>query len=94
MDSAQKLCGLNSTTTRKRLFWFWQILTQPLGFYCPEKWEDTTYKKSSYGVEGWKNIVSGKLFLFYCLDDQILIIKHRDNKLPFILSEKLANDDL
>ena len=49
-----------------------------IGGYCPDQWEDTTDKKTSYGSSGWKDIVSGKPFLFYWVNGQIQIIKHRD----------------
>ena len=32
--------------------------------------------------------MSGKPFLFYFLDDQIQIIKHRDDDIPFMRSDK------
>ena len=41
--------------------------------------------------EGWpysKDIVSGKPFLFYWLDDQIEIIKHRNNQIPWMESSE------
>ena len=50
-----------------------------IGFYCPDKWEDTSGKKDSKGSSGWKDIKLGAPFLFYCLANQIQIIKHRDD---------------
>ena len=52
-----------------------------IGFYWPEKWEDTTNIKSHFDLIGWKFVVSGKPlpFLFYFLDGKIEIIKHREN---------------
>ena len=40
-----------------------------IGFYCPEKWENTAGKKNSLGDSDMKDIMSGKPFLFYFLDD-------------------------
>ena len=54
----------------------------------PDQWEDTTGKESSEGMPGYKDIVSGKPFLFYFLDDQIQIIKHRDDRIPVMGSDK------
>ena len=59
-----------------------------IGCYNPDKWEDTPDKEATYGYSDGKNIVSGKPFLFYCLDDQIEIIEHRDDKIPFMRSDK------
>ena len=59
-----------------------------IGGYCPDKLEDTTHKKVSLSVIGWKNIVSGKPFLFYFLEGQIQMIKHRDDEIPFRGSHK------
>ena len=42
-----------------------------IGFYCPEKWEDTSTKKNSYGWPDMKDIESGKPFLFYYVDNEI-----------------------
>ncbi len=58
-----------------------------IGSYCPDQWEDTTDKKGSDGYYGRKEIKSGKPFLFYWVTDQIQIIKHRDNRIPFIRSD-------
>ncbi len=58
------------------------------GGYFPDQLEDTTGKKSSNDILGWKDIVSGNPFLFYWVNDQIQIIKHRDNKIPVIKSDK------
>jgi hypothetical protein len=59
-----------------------------IGGYCPDQWEDTTGKKNSEGFLNYKDIVSGKPFLFYWLIDQIEIIKHRDDIIPSMRSEK------
>ena len=58
-----------------------------IGGYCPDQWEDTSDKKCSDGYSG-KDIVSGKPFLFYWLNDQIQIIKHTDDLIPFMKSDK------
>ena len=63
-------------------------LNSVIGCYCPDQWEDTTDKKGSEGELGWKDVVSGKPFLFYFLADQIEIIKHRDDRIPIIRSNK------
>ncbi len=39
-------------------------------------------------MSGWKDIVSGKPFLFYWVTDQIQIIKHRNDEIPFMASDK------
>ena len=36
-----------------------------IGFYCPDKFEETKFKKDSEGYPGWKDIVNGKPFIFY-----------------------------
>ena len=59
-----------------------------IGGYCPDQWEDTTDKKNSYGSKGYKDIVSGKPFLFYWVNGQIQIIKHRDDQIPLMGSDK------
>ena len=59
-----------------------------IGGYCPDQWEDTTGKKNSYGRKNYKDIVFGKPFLFYWVDGQIQIMKHRDDKIPFMRSDK------
>ncbi len=40
------------------------------------------------GGLGSKDIVSGKPFLFYWVDDEIQIIKHRHDEIPFMRSDK------
>ena len=55
-----------------------------IGFYCPEKWENTTGKKCSEGHSDLKDVLNGKPFLFYFLDNKIEIIKHKDDKIPKI----------
>ena len=42
-----------------------------IGFYCPDKWENTIGMKSSSSNLNYKDIVGGNPFLFYCLDNQI-----------------------
>ncbi len=49
-----------------------------IGGYMPEQWEDTENMKSSSIYIDTKDITSGKPFLFYWVNDQIEIIKHRD----------------
>jgi hypothetical protein len=56
-----------------------------IGFYCPDKWENTTGLKSTFNLKS-KDITSGSPFLFYCLDDQIQIMKHRDDRIPTMIS--------
>ena len=53
-----------------------------IGGYCPDQWEDTTEMKNSEGDPGCKDIVSGSPFLFYWVNDQIEIIRHRDDRIP------------
>jgi hypothetical protein len=59
-----------------------------IGGYMPEQWEDTTGMKNSNGIPGWKDIKSGSPFLFYWVNDEIQIIKHRYDKIPFMRSNK------
>ncbi len=60
-----------------------------IGGYCPEQWEDTTGKKcSTKYVSNVKDIASGLPFLFYWVNGEIQIIKHRDDKIPFMESDK------
>ncbi len=54
----------------------------------PEQWEDTIGKKTSDDFSGIKDIVSGKPFLFYWVNGQIQIIKHRDGRIPIMRSDK------
>jgi hypothetical protein len=63
-------------------------LNSVIGGYCPDQWVDTTDKKNSLGYSSRKDIVSGKPFLFYFLDDQIEIIKHADDQIPYMGSDK------
>ncbi len=58
-----------------------------VGGYMPEQWEDTEGKKSSNGYFG-KDILSGLPFLFYWVNGQIQIIKHRDDRIPSMRSDK------
>ncbi len=53
----------------------------------PDQWEDTTGMKRSNGWQG-KDITSGLPFLFYWVDDEIKIIKHRDDIIPCMKSDK------
>ena len=53
-----------------------------IGGYCPDQWEDSTEMKNSEGDPGCKDIVSGSPFLFYWVNDQIEIIRHRDDRIP------------
>ncbi len=59
-----------------------------IGGYCSDQWEDTTDKKSSWGGSGWKDITSGSPFLFYWVNDEIQIIKHKDDVIPIMQSVK------
>jgi hypothetical protein len=59
-----------------------------IGGYCPDQWENTTGKINSGGSLNCKDITSGSPFLFYWVNDEIQIIKHRDDKIPFMESTK------
>ncbi len=59
-----------------------------IGGYMPDQWEDTTGKKNPRGWSDFKDIWSGKPFLFYWVNDEIQIIKHRDDEIPFMKSDK------
>ena len=59
-----------------------------IGGYCPDQWESTNDMENSEGEYYCKDIVSGKPFLFYFLNDEIQIIKHRDDEIPFMRSNK------
>ena len=61
-------------------------LNTVIGFYCPDKWVDTTGKIDTYGAVNFKGIFGGKPFIFYCLDGKIEIIKHRADKAPSMRS--------
>ncbi len=50
----------------------------------PDQWEDTTGMKDSGPQEGFKVIKSGSPFHFYWVNDEIEIIKHRDDKAPYM----------
>ena len=63
-------------------------LNSVIGGYMPDQWEDTTGKKSSEGNPDSKDITSGLPFLFYWVNGQIQIIKHRDDEIPFMRSDK------
>ena len=58
-----------------------------IGGYCPDQWESTNDMENSEGEYYCKDIVSGKPFLFYFLNDEIQIIKHKDDKIPFMRSD-------
>ncbi len=59
-----------------------------IGGYMPDQWKDTTGMECSNGVSDWKDIVSGKPFLFYWVNGQIQIIKHTDDRIPSMGSDK------
>ncbi len=59
-----------------------------IGGYCPDQWEDTTDMEDSDGGSGYKDIVSGKPFLFYWVNGQIQIIKWRDGTIPYMRPNK------
>ncbi len=59
-----------------------------IGGYCPDQLEDTKGKKSSRGDSNSKDITSGFPFLFYWVNDQIQIIKYKDDQIPFMASDK------
>ena len=61
-----------------------------IGGYNPDRWEDTTGKKNYFGMTNYKDIVTGKPFLFYWVDDQIEIIKHKNDRIPYMRSDKFA----
>ena len=44
-------------------------LNSVIGIYNPDKWEDTTAKKWTDVYSGFKDIVNGKPFLFYFVDN-------------------------
>ncbi len=54
----------------------------------PEQWEDTTGKKCSRGYSDRKDIASGSPFLFYWVNGEIQIIKHRGGRIPCMGSNK------
>jgi hypothetical protein len=54
----------------------------------PDQWEDTTGKKNSRGSSGWKDITSGLSFLFYWVNGQIQIMKHKNDQIPSMGSNK------
>ena len=59
-----------------------------IGCYCPDVWEKTTGHKSSMGLSSLKEIANGMPFLFYFLNNKIEIIRHRDDKVPIMRSNK------
>jgi hypothetical protein len=60
-----------------------------IGGYCSDQWEDTTGKESSRYISDAKDISSGSPFLFYWVNGQIQIIKHRNDKIPYMRSDKV-----
>jgi hypothetical protein len=63
-------------------------LNTVIGCYCPDKWENTERIEDSCGWDVNKKIISGCPFLFYCLDNQIQIIRHRDDRIQTMSSNK------
>ncbi len=63
-------------------------LNSVIGCYCPDNWKNTKAMKNYSGFPDFKNITSGKPFLFYYIDNQIQIIKHKDDQTPRIGSDK------
>ncbi len=59
-----------------------------IGGYMPDQWEDTTYMKIEEVNSGYKDIVSGSPFLFYWVNHEIQIIKHRNDQIPWMRSNK------
>ena len=59
-----------------------------IGGFMPDQWEDTSGMKNSRGLPNCKDIVSGKPFLFYWVNDEIQIIKLRDDRIPEMRSDK------
>ena len=59
-----------------------------IGGYCPDQWEDTKGMKNQRGWSDCKDITSGLPFLFYWVDDEIQIIKHKDDLIPYMRSDK------
>ena len=59
-----------------------------IGGYNPDQWEDTTGMKNSEGWSNCKDITSGLPFLFYWVNGQIQIIKHTNDKIPSMKSNK------
>ena len=58
-----------------------------IGGYTPDQWEDTTGIKSISSELGIKSIRSGSPFIFYWVNDEIQIIKFRDDQIPFMGSD-------
>jgi hypothetical protein len=54
-------------------------LNSVIGAYNPDQLKDTTGMIGSGGFINFKDITSGFPFLFYWVNDQIEIIKHRDD---------------
>jgi hypothetical protein len=61
-----------------------------IGGYNPDQWEDTTGKRSSKGSLNEKDIKSGKPFLFYWVNDEIEIIRHRNDTTPVMGSDEVS----
>ncbi len=58
-----------------------------IGGYMPDQWENTTGKENSDGNPDCKDIVPGSPYLFYWVNEQIQIIKHRDDEIPYKRSD-------
>ena len=60
-----------------------------IGCYCPDQWEDMADKLDHRGHLHYKDVVSGKPFLFYWVADQIQIIKQRDDIIVIMGSDNI-----
>ena len=58
-----------------------------IGGYMPDQWEETDGMIDSEGNRDFKVIKSGSPFLFYWVNDEIQIIKHRDDIIPKMRSD-------
>ncbi len=56
-----------------------------IGFFCKNKWEDTSKMTNSHNEIGWKD--ADNPFLFYFSEEKIEIIKHREDMIPTIVSD-------
>ena len=54
-----------------------------IGLYCADKWENTNKMDGEQ-----KDCIGSKPFLFYCLDNKIEMITHKDDKTLSIGSNK------
>ena len=59
-----------------------------IGFYCPDKFEETKFKKDSDGYPGWKDIDNGKPFIFYFQNDKFEKIEHKKEKISTMSSDR------